>query len=144
MKKQSPPSMFSGWIFDAETNDIGIVKSKFSYEDIVRILQSDIIHFVVFDTPEGAFRIWYNIDTRKQFFYNESAQNVLEKITHKWPSFHGNFLITYLGKPANLKSDLDLPLNMSIEDCKIPMNMPKISLTQFVDACNLSIEKRNA
>jgi hypothetical protein len=94
----------------------------------------------VFDTPEGAFRIWYNIDTRKQFFYNETAQQVLEKISFTWPSFHGNFLVTYLGKPI-LKSGLELPLDMTLEG-KIPMNMPMINLTHFVDTCNLSVGKR--
>ena len=123
-------TFLSGWFFNAESNMLSVVESTFSYEEIARLIDSRELKSETFDTDEGAFRVWFNEDIHKQFFYNESAQHVLGKIDMQWPTFHGNFLITYF-----VKINLD-------EDFKVLTNMPDITLTQFVDACNLAVEKR--
>jgi len=115
----------SGWFFDAESNRLSVVESTFSYEDIARIIKSRELKSETFETDDGAFRVWFNNDMREQFFYNESAQHVLGKIVMQWPTFHGNFLVTH-----------------SLNSNEVFTKMPDITLTQFVDSCNLAIEKR--
>lgn len=123
-------TLLSGWLFDAKFNRLSVVESTFSYEEIARFIDSRELKSEAFDTDEGAFRVWFNEDIHKQFFYNESAQHVLGKIAMQWPTFHGNFLVTY-----SVKINLD-------EEFKVLSRMPDITLTQFVDACNLALEKR--
>jgi len=120
-------SISSGWLFDAESNRLSVVESSFSHEDIAGIIKSRELKSETFDTDEGVYRVWFNNDSREQFFYNESAQHVLGKIAMQWPTFHGNFLVTY-----SVKINSDIVLT----------KMPNITLTQFVDACNLALEKR--
>ena len=120
-------SFSSGWLFDSESNRLSVVESSFSHEDVARIIKSRELKSETFDTDDGVYRVWFNNDSREQFFYNESAQHVLGKIAMQWPTFHGNFLVTY---SAKINSDIVLT------------KMPNITLTQFVNACNLAIEKR--
>ena len=116
-------TLHTGWLFRAEQNDIDVVTSEFSLTDIAHLLQTTEVKCEQFHNPEGTFCVWLNNDPKRQFVYNESAQHVLGSIQFPWSTFHGDILVTYLVK-AN--------------ESEVLHDIPKISLTEFVDACNLS------
>jgi hypothetical protein len=122
-------SFLSGWIFDAESNTFGVIDALITQQDIVRLLQCKEAESETFHTSDGAYTVWFNKNLYEQSFYNESAQSILGRIQFNWKNFHGNFLVTYFTRSDDNESS-------------IPQRMPDISIAQFVDACNLAIEKK--
>lgn len=118
-------STVSGWLFDAQSNNLRVVRFPYTVEEICRLLECVGAEFQRFETPEGEYRIWSNESPFEQALYNESAQAILGRIPFPWKTFHGNFLVTYMVHPGQ------------------PQSMPIITVTQFVDACTLAFEKKN-
>jgi hypothetical protein len=121
--------LYNGWLLRADAKDIEIVTSEFSFADIVRLLDSTELICKSFATPDGSYNVWLNNDPKRQFLYNETAQHILDCIRSQWSTYHGNILVTYTA-----------PLNNRNEPAVV-QNMPTITLTEFVDACNRSLEK---
>jgi len=120
--------LYNGWLFRADAKDVEIVTSEFTFADIVRLLESTELKCESFVTPKGIYNVWLNDDPKRQFLYNETAQHVLDCIHCPWCTYHGNILVTYSisSKHPN--------------EPAVVQNIPNITLTEFVDACNRSLE----
>ena len=122
---------YTGWLFDAESESVKSVDYTNTNEELCRLLGCTQVKCDQFIGQDGTYCILSNENPFDKSFYNELAYCILSRIQTKWQSFHGNFLVIYMTK-TNTKTDGEEVITIQ--------NMPPITLTQFVDACNYAIE----